>query len=79
MAKRIGKEAWKEYIDRFSSYEGSLTQYCIENSISKSQFYYIIEGYLMQQLKAKLNFIQFHLMKKIVIVHQLLYHLYQQI
>lgn len=36
MEKRIGKEAWKEYIDRFSSYEGSLTQYCIENSISKS-------------------------------------------
>lgn len=40
MAKRIGKKAWKKYIYRFSSYEGSLTQYCSENSISKSQFYY---------------------------------------
>lgn len=40
MVKRIGKEAWREYIDKFSSYEGSLTQYCAENSISKSQFYY---------------------------------------
>lgn len=40
MAKRIGKEAWREYIDKFSSYEGLLTQYCVENNISKSQFYY---------------------------------------
>ncbi|WP_300379351.1 hypothetical protein [Clostridium sp.] len=40
MARSIGKAAWKEYIDKFSSYEGSLTQYCAQNSISKSQFYY---------------------------------------
>lgn len=36
MAKRIGKEAWREYIDKFSSYEWSLTQYCAENGISKN-------------------------------------------
>lgn len=40
MAKRIDKETYREFIDKFSSYEGSVTQYCIENNLSKSQFYY---------------------------------------
>jgi hypothetical protein len=40
MAKRIDKEVWREFIDKFSSYEGTVTQYCLENNISKSQFYY---------------------------------------
>ena len=40
MAKRIDKDIWKEFIDKFSSYEGTVTQYCLENNLSKSQFYY---------------------------------------
>lgn len=40
MAKRIDKEIWREFIEKFSSYEGTVTQYCIENNLSKSQFYY---------------------------------------
>lgn len=40
MAKRIDKEHWREFIDKFSSYEGTVTQYCLENNLSKSQFYY---------------------------------------
>lgn len=40
MAKRIDKETWREFIEKFSSYEGTVTQYCIENNLSKSQFYY---------------------------------------
>lgn len=40
MAKRIDKEVWREFIDKFSSYEGTVTKYCLENNLSKSQFYY---------------------------------------
>lgn len=35
MAKRIDKEIWREFIEKFSSYGGTLTQYCIENNLSK--------------------------------------------
>ena len=40
MAKRVSKETWKEFIDKFSSYEGTVTKLCQENNISKGQFYY---------------------------------------
>ena len=40
MEKRIDKELWREFIEKFSSYKGTVTQYCIENNLSKSQFYY---------------------------------------
>lgn len=40
MANRIDKEDWKEFINKFASYEGTVTQYCIDNNLSKSQFYY---------------------------------------
>jgi hypothetical protein len=40
MANMIDKEAWREFIDKFSSYEGTVTKYCLENNLSKSQFYY---------------------------------------
>lgn len=40
MAKRMDKGVWREFIDKFSSYEGTVTQYCLENNLSKSQFYY---------------------------------------
>ncbi|WP_156174303.1 hypothetical protein [Clostridium sp. C8] len=50
MAKSIGKEAWKKYIDKFSSYEGTLKQYCEDNTVRtiilvKVNFI-IIEGFL---------------------------------
>lgn len=34
------KEFWQEVIEKYSSYEGSVTKFCQEQSISKSQFYY---------------------------------------
>lgn len=40
MANRVDNSIWKEYIDKFSSYEGTVTGFCKENNISKSQFYY---------------------------------------
>lgn len=40
MANRMDKETWRKFIENFSSYEGTVTQYCIENNLSKSQFYY---------------------------------------
>jgi hypothetical protein len=40
MANRVDNSIWKEYIDNFSSYEGTVTGFCKENNISKSQFYY---------------------------------------
>lgn len=40
MSKRFDKETWREFVENFSSYEGTVTQYCIENNLSKSQFYY---------------------------------------
>jgi hypothetical protein len=40
MANRVDNSIWNEYIDKFSSYEGTVTGFCKENNISKSQFYY---------------------------------------
>lgn len=40
MAKRIDKEHWREFIDKFSYYEGTVMQYYLENNLSKNQFYY---------------------------------------
>lgn len=40
MAMNFNKETWEEFLDKFSSYEGTVTDYCKENNISKSQFYY---------------------------------------
>ena len=34
------KEFWQEVIKKYSAYEGSVTKFCQEQSISKSQFYY---------------------------------------
>lgn len=33
-------ETWSEFFENFSTYEGSLSSFCKENNISKSQFYY---------------------------------------
>ncbi len=40
MANRIDNESWRDFIQKFSSYEGTVTEYCRENNLSKSQFYY---------------------------------------
>lgn len=40
MADMIINDKWKTLLDNFSSYTGTITAYCKENNISKSQFYY---------------------------------------
>ena len=40
MAKKVNDVKWRELIEKFSSYEGTLDIFCKENSISRSQFYY---------------------------------------
>lgn len=40
MKMNFNEDTWKEFLEKFSSYEGSVTDYCKENDISKSQFYY---------------------------------------
>ena len=34
------KAFWQEIIEKYSSYQGSVTKFCQEQGISKSQFYY---------------------------------------
>lgn len=33
-------ETWREFLEKFSSYKGSVSSFCKENNISKGQFYY---------------------------------------
>jgi len=40
MTMNFNKETWKELLEKFSSYEGTVTDYCKENNVTKSQFYY---------------------------------------
>lgn len=40
MEMNFNEDTWKEFLEKFYSYEGSVTDYCKENDISKSQFYY---------------------------------------
>lgn len=40
MAKNVSDVTWRGFLERFSSYEGTVTSFCKENNISKSQFYY---------------------------------------
>jgi len=40
MAKIFNDGTWRDFIEKLSSYEGTVTKYCKENSMSKSQFYY---------------------------------------
>lgn len=41
MSKNFNKsDVWKEQLEKFSSYEGTVTDFCKENKLSKSQFYY---------------------------------------
>lgn len=45
MAVNYSEETWKEYIENFSSYEGTVTDYCKENCISKNQYYYYLKKF----------------------------------
>lgn len=42
MTRKLDNASWEEYINKFDSYKGTLTlkDFCIENKLSKSQFYY---------------------------------------
>jgi hypothetical protein len=40
MEKIFNSETWSNLLERFSSYGGSVSGFCQENNISKSQFYY---------------------------------------
>lgn len=40
MAKNLNDDLWRELVEKSSSFKGSVNNYCKENSISKSQFYY---------------------------------------
>jgi hypothetical protein len=42
MGKKMSYAEWEEYIKKFESYNGSITvkDFCIENNICKTQFYY---------------------------------------
>ncbi|MBC2460530.1 IS66 family insertion sequence element accessory protein TnpA [Clostridium beijerinckii] len=42
MSRKLDNASWEEYINKFDSYKGTITlkDFCIENKLSKSQFYY---------------------------------------
>ncbi|SHH92470.1 hypothetical protein [Clostridium grantii] len=42
MARKLDNTAWEEYINKFDSLQGSKTviDFCVENELIKSQFYY---------------------------------------
>ncbi|MPN48271.1 hypothetical protein SDC9_195877 [bioreactor metagenome] len=42
MTRKLDNATWKEYINKFDSYKGTVTvkDFCIENELTKSQFYY---------------------------------------
>ena len=42
MSRKLDNSKWEEYINKFNSYRGEITlkDFCIENQLSKTQFYY---------------------------------------
>lgn len=42
MSIKLDNSIWEEYINKFTSYKGTIIvkDFCIENNISKNQFYY---------------------------------------
>lgn len=42
MARKLSNDDWAEYIKKFNEYNGeiSVKDFCIQNDITKSQFYY---------------------------------------
>lgn len=48
MAKNFNDETWREFVEKYSSYEGTVSSYCKENNKSKSQFYYYKKKFMQQ-------------------------------
>ena len=40
MRRKLSNVEWNDFINLFSSYEGTVSKFCEENNISKTQFYY---------------------------------------
>lgn len=40
MAKENNDVTWRGFLEEFFSYEGTVSGFCKENNISKSQYYY---------------------------------------
>jgi hypothetical protein len=42
MSRKLDNATWEEYINKFHAYKGTITvkDFCIENKLTKSQFYY---------------------------------------
>ena len=42
MSRKLDNDTWEEYIYKFASYKGTITvkDFCIDNNLSKTQFYY---------------------------------------
>lgn len=61
MARRLSNAIWQEYIKKFESYNGSITvkDFCIENNLCKTQFYYHRKKLQIEQQK-NVDSIVFH-------------------
>ena len=66
MSRKLSNEKWNEFINLFSSYEGTVSSFCEENSISKTQFYYHIKKYSRQTM-SKLRLVAANLLEDIYI------------
>lgn len=40
MENTLERESWKKILEKYSSYEGTLSNFCSENNITKHQLYY---------------------------------------
>jgi hypothetical protein len=62
MGRRLDNAIWEEYIKKFETYKGSITvkDFCIENNLCKSQFYYHRKRLQREQLKNEESSIVFH-------------------
>ena len=40
MANEVSEINWEEIIEKFSSFEGTITNFCKENNINQHQLYY---------------------------------------
>ena len=69
MSRKLSNEKWNEFISLFSSYEGTVSSFCKENNISKSQFYYHKRRFEVATNENIPVFQSIHLMKKLMIIN----------
>lgn len=55
MEKIFNAETWREFLEKFSSYKGSVSSFCKENNISKGQFYYYKKRFEKSNKFLKIN------------------------